>query len=92
MERAVALMAGTRVEVDDLPEEIRCRILRPTAAAGTVRPLEEIEKDYILAALESNGGNQTHTAKQLRIGAATLYRKLKAYGLISPRQETYSPS
>jgi DNA-binding NtrC family response regulator len=32
--------------------------------------------------LELNGGNQTHTAVQLQIGAATLYRKLKSYGLI----------
>jgi len=33
-----------------------------------------------------NGGNQTHTAKQLQIGAATLYRKLKSYGMIGDRQ------
>ncbi len=26
--------------------------------------------------------NQTHTAEQLQIGSATLYRKLKSYGLI----------
>ena len=41
--------------------------------------LSEVEKDYILAVLELNGGNQTRTAKQLGIGAATLYRKLKKY-------------
>jgi DNA-binding NtrC family response regulator len=35
--------------------------------------------------LERNGGNQTHTAKQLEIGSATLYRKLKSYGLIEGR-------
>lgn len=46
------------------------------------RPLEEIEKESMLAALELNGGNQTHTAEQLHIGSATLYRKLKSYGLI----------
>ena len=47
-----------------------------------MRPLEDVEKEYILAALELNGGNQTRTAKQLRIGSATLYRKLKRWGLI----------
>jgi DNA-binding NtrC family response regulator len=57
-----------------------------TAARGKVRRLDEVEKDYILAALEANGGNQTHTAAQLRIGAATLYRKLKSYGLIGPKR------
>ena len=83
MERAVALAPGTRVEVDDLPEEIRlARPLASVASDGTVRPLEDIEKEYILSALALNGGNQTRTAEQLQIGSATLYRKLKSYGLI----------
>ncbi len=82
MERAVALAAGTRVELDDLPEEVRGALPVPVAA-GRVKPLEAIEKEYILAALELNGGNQTRTAAQLGIGGATLYRKLKAYGAIA---------
>ncbi len=90
MERAVALARGHRVEVEDLPEEIRAAFPMPVATRGKVRPLEEVEKEYILAALEANGGNQTHTAAQLRIGAATLYRKLKSYGLISDRRAAVS--
>ena len=82
MERAVALAPGTRVELEDLPEEIRQACPKPVALSGQVRPMEEVEKEYILAALKLNGGNQTHTARQLQIGAATLYRKLKAYGMI----------
>jgi two-component system response regulator HydG len=85
MERAVALARGNRVELEDLPEEIRQAFPRPLPATGTVRPLDEVEKEYILAALERNGGNQTHTAAQLRIGSATLYRKLKSYGSIGGR-------
>ena len=86
MERAVALAHGTRVELDDLPEEVRQAIPRPLATAGTVRPLEEIEKAYILSALELNAGNQTQTAEQLQIGSATLYRKLKSYGMIGVKR------
>ncbi|MBI1753530.1 MAG: AAA family ATPase, partial [Acidobacteria bacterium] len=82
MERAVALAPGSRVELEDLPEEIRQACPIPIATLGTIRPLEEIEKDYILSALALNGGNQTRTAEQLQIGSATLYRKLKSYGLI----------
>jgi len=82
MERAVALAQSTRVELEDLPEEVRVTFPKPLATAGTVQPLAEIEKDYILAALALNGGNQTRTSEQLQIGAATLYRKLKSYGLI----------
>ncbi len=80
MERAAALARGRRVEVEDLPEEVRLAFPKPVPTTGAVRPLEDIERDYILASLALNGGNQTRTAEQLRIGSATLYRKLKAYG------------
>jgi len=83
MERAVALARGSRVERDDLPEEVRQAVRSPVSHGGAVRPLDEIEKEYIIAALDTNGGNQTRTAEQLQIGSATLYRKLKKYGLIA---------
>jgi len=82
MERAAALAPGPRIELEDLAEEVRQAIPRPQPGAGAVRPLEEIEKEYILAALQLNGGNQTHTARQLGIGSTTLYRRLKAWGLV----------
>jgi DNA-binding NtrC family response regulator len=88
MERAVALSPGTRVELEDLPEEVRQACPIPVATDGTVRPLEVIEKEYILAALSLNNGNQTRTAEQLHIGSATLYRKLKSYGLIGGEKAT----
>jgi transcriptional regulator with PAS, ATPase and Fis domain len=87
MERAVALASGSRVERDDLPEEVRQAFPNPMITAGAVRPLDAVEKEYILAALELNGGNQTRTAEQLQIGSATLYRKLKKYGLIGRQRE-----
>jgi DNA-binding NtrC family response regulator len=86
MERAVALARSARVELDDLPEEVRQASPAPMIASGTVRPLEEIEKAYILSALALNGGHQANTAGQLQIGSATLYRKLKSYGLIGARR------
>ncbi len=86
MERAVALTQGRRIDLEDLPEEVRYSIAPPLLGAGNVRPLRSIEKDYILAVLERNGGNQTHTARQLGIGTATLYRRLKSYGLIKGRR------
>jgi transcriptional regulator with PAS, ATPase and Fis domain len=81
MERAVALARGSRVELADLPEEVRQAFPKPVVNADAVQPLNEIEKEYIIAVLELNGGNQTRTAEQLGIGSATLYRKLKSYGL-----------
>jgi len=82
MERAVALAQAKRIEPADLPEEIRGALPAPVASGG-VRTLEALERDYILAALEHNQGNQTVTARQLGIGAATLYRKLKSYGALA---------
>lgn len=88
MERAVALAQGSRIELEDLPEEVRDAVPLKAAPSGPIRPLEEIEKEYILSSLEQNGGNQTRTAEQLQIGSATLYRKLKSYGLIAGRTST----
>jgi DNA-binding NtrC family response regulator len=85
LERAAALATGPTVEVEDLPDDVRPVSGAPAAPIARVRPLEEIEKEYILAALEHNGGNQTQTAVQLEIGSATLYRKLKSYGLTHAR-------
>ncbi len=83
MERAVALARGSRVQLEDLPEEIRQAFPKPVVNGGAVQLLSEVEQDYILAVLELNDGNQTRTAKQLGIGAATLYRKLKKYGYVA---------
>src|SRR6186713_1384725 len=84
MERAVALARGLRIELEDLPEAVRQAIPLPVATAGAVRPLAEVEREYIVASLKVNDGNQTRTAEQLQIGSATLYRKLKSYGMITP--------
>ena len=53
---------------------------RSMIASEHVRPLRDVEREYILAALERNNGNRTLTAEQLEIGPATLFRKLKRYG------------
>jgi two-component system, NtrC family, response regulator HydG len=85
MERAVALARGRYVELEDLPEEVRGATPLAPALVGAAQPLREIEKAYILAVLEHNGGNQARTAEQLEIGSATLYRKLKSFGLIGDK-------
>jgi DNA-binding NtrC family response regulator len=92
MERAVALARGSRVDLVDLPEEVRQAFPKPVASEGTVLPLSDVEKEYILAVLELNGGNQTRTAEQLQIGSATLYRKLKKYGVIGGKRSGPSGS
>jgi two-component system, NtrC family, response regulator HydG len=84
VERAAASSPTGLIEPASLPEEVRLGKPAPRGL-DRVRPLEDIEKEYILAALAHNHGNQTRTAHELRIGTTTLYRKLKAYGLSKPR-------
>lgn len=42
---------------------------------------EEMEKQNIIKALQSCGGNKSKTAKMLNIDPSTLYRKLAKYGI-----------
>jgi two-component system response regulator HydG len=83
LEHAVVLARGARLDVEDLPEELSLSV--PAAfVPGEVRPLDEVERDYILAVLRASGGNRARAAEQLGIGPATLYRKLKRYDAAKP--------
>ena len=85
IERAMVLGDGPVLDLDDLPPEL----LRaaPVAAAEAppdarlVRPLAELEREAILAALTATDGNKARAAALLGIDRTTLYRKLKDYAL-----------
>jgi transcriptional regulator of acetoin/glycerol metabolism len=53
--------------------------------AEAIRPLWQMEKAAIIAALEKLNGDKLMAATKLGIGKTTLYRKLKKYGI---RMET----
>lgn len=89
VERAVALANGRRLDLDDLPEEL----LAPCVAVPTletVRPLADIERDYILGVVRAAGENRAHAARLLGIGPATLFRKLKQYS--HPASTSHEPA
>jgi two-component system, NtrC family, response regulator HydG len=78
IEHAVVLAMSNCIDVADLPEQVGLdplSIVTPT----DIRPLEEIERDYIMAVMRAVSGNKARAAEQLGIGPATLYRKLKRY-------------
>ncbi len=52
----------------------------PAIAGGGIRPLADVEREHVLAALDHAGGNRSLAAKLLGIGRNTLARKLRAYG------------
>jgi two-component system, NtrC family, response regulator HydG len=78
------------LDADDLPLELMEGELAATAAAASApqepahlvgQPLSEIERWAIQQTLQLTGGNREETARVLGIGARTLYRKLKEYGI-----------
>jgi transcriptional regulator with PAS, ATPase and Fis domain len=85
MERATALATTSIVQMSDLPEDVRNAEPRCTTPDKGLLSLHEVEKAHIIATLEQNDGHQARTAKQLQIGTATLYRKLKSYGMTTSR-------
>jgi two-component system, NtrC family, response regulator AtoC len=48
---------------------------------GAVKPLEEVEREHILRALEATNGNRTQAAQLLKISIRTLRNKLNEYKL-----------
>lgn len=87
IERAVILLTGDLITEKDLPSniiepysEISDWVENPKPVAAN-RPLEEIEKEAILATLEATGGNKSETARRLKINRKTLHKKLKDYGV-----------
>jgi two-component system response regulator HydG len=75
------------LDVDDLPEELADRVepageaAADSLAALIGKPLEEIERLFIVETLRAAGGNREEAARLLGIGERTLYRKLKEYKL-----------
>ena len=84
MERAVAVATSARVDLEDLPPEVRSVVPAPIQE-GAIRPLKAIEQDYILAILDAKGGNRKQAAVSLEIGFATLQRKLSSYRRVSTK-------
>ena len=86
LERALVLGRDDVLWVEDLPETLR---LRPALAAsvhgGPPRPLSEVEREHILRTLREMHGNKAAAARLLGLDRKTLYRKLEAYGIRSPR-------
>jgi transcriptional regulator with PAS, ATPase and Fis domain len=80
----VVFCADPTLDVQDLPSAPPINAstdivpLRPRAFNLT---LEELEKMAIQHALAQHQGNREKAAKQLGIGARTLYRKIKEYGI-----------
>lgn len=87
IERAVILLLDEHITEKELPATIteayaeKSDWVEASPPVTTHRPLDEIEREAILATLEDNSGNKSETARSLGINRKTLYKKLKEYGI-----------
>ena len=79
IESAVVLCEGTVVDAEHLalPAPV------PVATRGTFtpRPLDDVEREHVLATLSAVEGNRSEAARLLGIGRNTLHRKLRGWGV-----------
>lgn len=94
MERVAILTPGDVIEPETLPEDIRGKRDHTSVASGhpkasdasdgraPIMNLEELERMTIVETLSKFGADAEEAARQLGVSKATLYRKLKKYGIV----------
>ena len=77
--------AGKPIRLAHLPLHLRQGAARTAPASGrTLRPLKEVEADYIREVIEACGGNRRKAAEILGLSVVTLWRKFKKDGEEEP--------
>ncbi|MGH7150032.1 MAG: helix-turn-helix domain-containing protein, partial [Planctomycetota bacterium] len=59
----------------------RARVAGGGAAVVAVKPMEELEAEAIALALRESGGDKDAAARRLGIARATIYAKIRRYGI-----------
>jgi len=89
LERAIILADEGRIDVEQLPDDIRGR-------GGNVLALDEAvsraERAHISMVLRLCDGNRERAAEELGVSPATLYRRLEKHGISERRQPSDSQS
>ena len=85
IERACTTCSLPTIHVTDLPTQLQSFTLPTQPVDGKshnteITPLEALEKEAILHAIQVLEGDKLEAARRLGIGKTTLYRKLKEYG------------
>ncbi|MEJ2661287.1 MAG: sigma-54 dependent transcriptional regulator [Desulfobacteraceae bacterium] len=82
LERAAAVARDEIIRVSDLPPDLaELELQEYKRPEGQPMTLEELEQDYIAHVLRLTDGARTRTAEILGIDRASLWRKIKKYGL-----------
>jgi two-component system response regulator PilR (NtrC family) len=86
IERVVLLCDSEIIGVKHLPEEIRSattaeRVTVPSGGINFEKMMEDMEKAYLIKALEQTNGVKTEAAKLLNLSFRSFRYKLKKYGI-----------
>ena len=97
VERAIVLGDAAEIQKSDLPPNIvhlevgpsapranppvSAASTTPTASTVSARPLKDLEREGIIAALRATDGNKAQAAQVLEIDRSTLYKKIKDYDI-----------
>jgi PAS domain S-box-containing protein len=83
IEHAFVLCGKDRIELECLPKEIAGSQMETTSPLPTKEesPFDKAEAEVIEKVLKKYEGDRIKTAKELKIGRTTLWRKIRKYGL-----------
>jgi len=83
IEHAFVLCRDSLITIDNLPADLQEQSGTSAAASGAedARSFKNAEARVILDALKKHGNHRGHTAKELGIDKATLWRKMKRLGI-----------
>ena len=84
VERALILCDGRSIRPEHLPPGLGATGAREQIRIELGRPLDEVEREYLIATLRRLGGNRARTAQALGVSQKTLYNKLRRYALAGP--------
>ena len=75
LQKVVRLRRSGSITVEDLPAQCR------SGSRRQLTPLENLERDAIVASLVANSGNKERAALEVGMSRATIYRKIRDYGI-----------
>jgi sigma-54 dependent transcriptional regulator, acetoin dehydrogenase operon transcriptional activator AcoR len=78
LRRVVRYRRSGAIEPHNLPPECW------SASRRLLSPLEAMERDAITAGLLASNGNKVMAAEALGMSRATIYRKIREYGIAAP--------